>query len=90
MESYTHQISSRPDYLQLCNKQIKLVHFPGRRLKDSNVHIKWMLKWWATIGKADLDEAWHSESFRSKSHKFEEPRTAWLKLLAENAEMNAS
>merc|ERR1712196_554129 len=83
LENYLRKMQSDLGYVKLCNQPAKLVHFPGRRLKSANSYIRWLLQLWATRFDPTFDEAWKNESFRSKAHKFEQPRAAWQAQLAD-------
>eukprot|EP00440_Ansanella_granifera_P065697 gb/GFBE01071249.1/.p1 GENE.gb/GFBE01071249.1/~~gb/GFBE01071249.1/.p1 ORF type:complete len:136 (+),score=13.27 gb/GFBE01071249.1/:1-408(+) len=55
------------DPAQPCGQHVKLIHFPGRRLKLIPF-VQWLLRWWSELG----GNTWNSTNFRSPDNPIRE------------------
>jgi len=57
-----------PANKQLCGKSVKLLHFPGFRLRRMD-YVKWLLRWWTGVSGDDTaSQKWNVANFRSDTH----------------------
>ena len=65
LTSWTESVEMR-EHANLCGKAVKLVHFPGRRLKNVQ-YVHWLLQWWAVLGADEEEGSGHTTSNTSSS-----------------------